>query len=74
LLGVGERGAPRAEAGHSAVQMRRRLQVGNPVALHLHPLMVAYEVKRSPYVVHIDTQQLPFPGMTIACKAETMCR
>jgi hypothetical protein len=36
--------------------------------------MVDYEVKRPPYVVHIDTQQLPFTGMSIATEADTMCR
>jgi hypothetical protein len=36
--------------------------------------MVAHEVKRPPYLVHIDIQQLPFTGMTIATEADTMCR
>jgi hypothetical protein len=54
LLGVGERGPAGAETGHSAVLMRRWLQVGKPVALRQHPLMVAHEVKRPPYLVQID--------------------
>jgi hypothetical protein len=31
------------------------------VALRLHSLMVAYEIKSPPYLVQIDTEQLPLP-------------
>jgi hypothetical protein len=54
--------------------MRRWLQVGKPVALREHPLMVAHEVKRPPYPAQIDIQQLPITGMSIATEADTMCR
>jgi hypothetical protein len=44
------------------MQMRRPILIGHRVrpvvALRLHSLMVAYEIKSLPYLVQIDTQQL----------------